>query len=450
LFSFGRHFPAFYKLFFNYFPHIKKFRVPSSIFLIASFIIVLFAFYGLQDLLKARDDKRVRDKIFYILIGFGIFFLVLSLWISSSGFEDLLKENLAFRGVNVKAIIQQYGLQGEQFLKNQIQPTVEMARNGMKLMWLWFVLFAGLWWMFSSGRLRLKPFKIILVVLILLDLYLVDEKFINTTDNYDIIEKETDAIKYLKKDQEKFRILPLLSSNEANKWQLFGIESVSGYHAIGLKIYEDVQREGLFQNLRFLGLLNTKYILSTKPMNIDGVTLVYTSKENRYIYLNQHVLPRYFLVDRYIVEKKPENILVRLKDPGFDYRRQIMLEEDPFPERPVDLSMKNNIVLNIKWTPDEMVFKCRIKNPCFLFLSEIYYPKWEAFIKDKKIKIYKTDYLFRSVLLPVGEYTLTFRFRNNYVYLVTAFIHYALSLGCLAVCFLAIKKKRSEAKKTAS
>ena len=36
----------------------------------------------------------------------------------------------------------------------------------------------------------------------------------------------------------------------------------------------------------------------------------------------------------------------------------------------------------IKWDTDIIKFKCNIKNPCFLFLSEVYYPKWKAYINN--------------------------------------------------------------------
>ena len=100
--------------------------------------------------------------------------------------------------------------------------------------------------------------------------------------------------------------MPLLNTNEANKWELFGIESLSGYSATGLKIYEDVQKTSLFNNLKFLGLLNAKYILSEKPIKLDGLDLVYISSAHRYIYKNKYFNPRYFLADQFIVEKDGE------------------------------------------------------------------------------------------------------------------------------------------------
>ncbi|MBU1076762.1 MAG: hypothetical protein KKH98_05675, partial [Spirochaetes bacterium] len=57
---------------------------------------------------------------------------------------------------------------------------------------------------------------------------------------------------------------------------------------------------------------------------------------------------------------------------------------------------------------------------------------------------FKTDYMFRSVLLPKGDYTLTFKFHNNYIYLVTVIIHYGLTLLAICLIVLLLKKKKAD------
>ena len=59
----------------------------------------------------------------------------------------------------------------------------------------------------------------------------------------------------------------------------------------------------------------------------------------------------------------------------------------------------------------------------------------------KEIKVYKTDYLFHSVLLKPGEYKLVFKFYNNGSYIVTALIHYIISIfGIILYCKKPLKK----------
>ena len=445
LYSFGKFFPEFYKIFYNYVPQIKKFRVPSTVFLIMTFVMIYFAYYGIIKIIEARNDPALRKRIQNILIVLGIGFILLTVWVTSDGYLNVLKENLMYRGINVSQIIQQYGVQGQQYIDNIINKTSQMAYGDLKLMWVWFIAFIAILFLFLKQKIKAKTFLILLGLLIMIDLYRIDMKFIQTTNNYDSISKLTDDIQYIKKDTDKFRILPVLDTNEANKWVLFDIESLSGYSATGLKVYEDVQKSSLFNNLKFLGLLNTKYILSEKPFKIDGLDLVYIGNNHRYIYKNKYFNPRYFLADQFMVEQEGDKIINLLSQPGYDYTKTLILEENPIKTNMPALSTKNDNVQMTQWSDDKIEFHCKIVHPCLLFLSEVYYPKWKAYVDNKEIKIFKTDYLFRSVLLSTGEYNLKFEFYNNHVYLITTIIHYLMTLlAIIIICLIFIKSRKSE------
>jgi uncharacterized membrane protein YfhO len=71
-----------------------------------------------------------------------------------------------------------------------------------------------------------------------------------------------------------------------------------------------------------------------------------------------------------------------------------------------------------------------------LFLSEVYYPFWKAFIGEKELPIYKTNYAFRAVLVPQGEHEIEFRFESpafetgkTYSMLANVIVVLALALG---------------------
>ena len=454
LFGLGKYFPAYYKIFFSYLPLIKKFRVPVSIYLVATFIMAYLAFFGIAAIFKAKEDKNIRDRIKKVLIITVLGLLILSIWIHTENYKDILMKNISPQSRNsdnqlrrqVAQIIQVHGYQGEQYIKNNvIKKTYDMAVSDMWRMWLWVALFIIIYWSFVSRTMKKKTFQILLTAIIFLDLYIVGRKFIKTTDNqsYDVIDKETPAIKYLKKDPEKFRILPFLNNNiEVNKWGLFGIESVTGYHAVGLRIYEDIQKAGLLNDLDFFGLFNGKYIVSQRPLNMDDLEMVFQSPGGRIVYRNKKFLPRFFLVDKYMTVKEPEQIISMLKQKRINFQETIILEEQPEIDNTVPLSVKENSVEMIKWHTDIIKFKCRITNPCFLFLSEVYYPKWKAYSENKEIKIYKANYLFRSVFLEKGEYIITFKFYSSKSYYITILIHYLFSIIGLILTVKLIKKER--------
>ena len=189
-------------------------------------------------------------------------------------------------------------------------------------------------------------------------------------------------------------------------------------------------------------MFNGKYIVSQRPLNISDLEMVFQSPGGRIVYKNNKFLPRFFLVDKYMTVKEPEQIISILKQKKINFQETIILEEHPEIDNVVPLSKKNNNVEMIKWDTDIIKFKCKIINPCFLFLSEVYYPKWKAHVENKEIKIYRANYLFRSVFLEKGEYVLTFKFYNNKSYYIIILIHYLFSVIGLLLTIKLIKKER--------
>ena len=54
--------------------------------------------------------------------------------------------------------------------------------------------------------------------------------------------------------------------------------------------------------------------------------------------------------------------------------------------------------------------KTSTKSDRLLFLSEIYYPiAWKAYIDGVETEIYKTNFAFRSIVVPAGEHKIEFK-----------------------------------------
>jgi len=452
VFGFGKYFEIFYRIFVNYVPLIKKFRVPPSTYLIAALIIIYFAFWGLIAVFKAREDLEIKDKIKKVIVGMIVLLIIVSFWTYTDSYKSILMNNISPKNQGsdnsfkrqIAQIVQKNGWQQAEYAMSRVaDQTINLAKKDLARMWLWVGLFLILYYFFVNGKIKKKTFYVLLTIIIFLDLYIVDKKFIQYTDNYDIVSKETSVIRFLKKDKEKFRILPFLSSHEANKWCIYKLESITGYHAAGIKIYEDIMKSGLLNNLSFVGLFNGKYIISQRLLNIPDLEEVFRDPvTQRIVYKNNKFLPRFFLADQYKVVENPEEVLNMLQRNEVDLSRTLILEDKPKLEKNVRLSLKDNEVTINQWHNDKIELKCKINNPCFLFLSEIYFPKWRAYIDKKEVKVYKTDYLFRSVFLDKGEYNLIFKYYNNGSYLITTLLHYVLSIIGIILIVCVIKKDR--------
>ncbi len=149
---------------------------------------------------------------------------------------------------------------------------------------LWIVLiiaslFAGVLWLGIKGKLSHKMTGMLLFLLALGDLLWMDIQIVYPSAGSlrDPVFKESrtvepafrhdDITRYLASQKGSFRIYPAGALFTENKFALFGIESVGGYHPAKLKIYEEfLQRTENISSIPALKMLNVGYILSPVPV----------------------------------------------------------------------------------------------------------------------------------------------------------------------------------------
>jgi uncharacterized membrane protein YfhO len=93
----------------------------------------------------------------------------------------------------------------------------------------------------------------------------------------------------------------------------------------------------------------------------------------------------------------------------FDPTQVVLLEEEVGP--PYSLcdypSLEPRKVGQAKITsyrPDHIVILTDSSTPGYLFLSEIFYPGWKAFVDEQPTRILRGNYLFRVIALPKGRH----------------------------------------------
>ena len=131
--------------------------------------------------------------------------------------------------------------------------------------------------------------------------------------------------------------------------------------------------------------------------------------KNFTIYENKNVLPRSFLADSYIVETKKEMILKKLYDPQSNLKNTLILEEK-IPNFEPKHSAENTVQI-LNYTPQKVDIKTSSQTDKLLFLSDNFYPGWEAKIDGLKTKIYRADYAFRTVPVPAGNHQVSFKYK---------------------------------------
>ncbi|MBN1351247.1 YfhO family protein [candidate division KSB1 bacterium] len=439
--SFGRNFPIFYSPMFKLLPFFNKFRVPSMIHILLDISVAIVAVIGLNALIEMKKhaaqadyDRKVKAITTYFYIFGGVSLVIfLYLLFGESGYTELAKQTIASKYYQLFGY-QLKSFQIESLQKGLILPALALARqDGFKLI---ILLAAGGWAVIAFLKNRINQIVLITVLLALtmVDLWWADFRIIK--DKYEKNEevriqdpedyfKETSAVTYFRHQQKhEFRIYDIDGGDE-NWYMHHLIESVDGYNAAKLRIYQDA-RDALGYHPLMLLMLNARYIVSAKdelPAGYQMYQLLPNYKNQPVkIFECPYAVPRAYFVAKDTVFLAPEglkqkgksyeehrdSILNFIKSGKFNPHFMSILEEQPPFEIQDD---ERNRVKITDYDIHNIELEADVFAPAHLVLSEIYYPAgWKAYVDGEETKIYKTNYLLRSIFLKPGKHSIRFVF----------------------------------------
>lgn len=403
--------------------------LPSRIFYLATFCLIVLSAFGFEKFLKEKSRKKESITIFILFFGYII------LW-GFVIFEKFLFPKSEFATIS---------------FRNLIFPTL-----------IFIVL--------SMLVLFLKKYKKIFYFCVLLIVFLSTIYF---TD------------KYLYLSERKFvypevpvitRIKELAGSNrfwsydkaylERNFATYFNLFSPEGYDSIYIQRYGELisaaQNKGKyssqiprtdavihgterlnetlddFYKKRIIDLLGVKYIIGSNSFDstkyATDLSAVWNDKKF-VIYKNQDAFPRVYITSSYIVEKDNSRIISKLFNKEINLQKTTILEKNPG----VKLNpLGKNYSQIITYSPNKVTIKGKSTHGGMLFLSDNYYPGWNAYIDNKKTNIFRANYSFRSIVFPSGEHTVVFSYEP--IILKIGLLTTAGGLVALLLLFLKLPK----------
>jgi hypothetical protein len=232
----------------------------------------------------------------------------------------------------------------------------------------------------------------------------------------------------------------------SNNLAYFRIQSIGGYHGAKLRVYQDIVDVATIGNPVVWVLMNTKYIIADPKENVPNLPVVFQGQEKK-VLAYPPGSERAWFVDSIAVDSGL-GILTRMRDMTFDPHHVAFFEKNPgvVVERP-DTSVR--VVLK-NFGIHEISFNVEASGNNLLFVSEIYYPKgWNAYVDGKQTEIFKTNYAFRSIVVPKGNHVVEFKFEPTRYYIGRTI---SLATNVLAWCSLLVfgllwwkKQKKSAA-----
>ncbi|MEW6097151.1 MAG: YfhO family protein [bacterium] len=376
----GKHTPLNY-LMFKYLPLYDKLHVPSRFIYYTTIGISILGSFGLNFLLSPMTNVEKRKLGWIILFLCG---LIIPVLFPTQG----LTFRLPFLPTAVIYLALLIGSIGVVFLR-------------------------------FRGIIKPNMLKMAVLIILLCDLWTIGVNYAPIVDGSKCHEKPT-AFQLLEKEKGYYRIIVDRSLLDyLDRGITYKVCTANGYNSTALKGYmdylwynehpelpigsmpEDIRAvEIKNQHTKMVDLLNVKYVIGLRKIG-----------DNYYegLFKNEDYLPRAFVAYNYEVIEEEEKILPKLNSAEFEPQNTIILQEKPtWPESQLDSSTQITTAQIMDFSPNKITLEAYLEKNGLLFLSEIYYPGWTAYVDGKESKIYCANYTFRALALTPGKHTIKF------------------------------------------
>jgi hypothetical protein len=410
LISFGREFSLVYDLMFYHFPMFNKFRIPSMILILVQVFTPLLAGFGIVSLVEDRTRSLPASMLIrwkYTMVTSGVLFLIA---ITAKGLFVSIYSSFFSQADVTKALSHSYGNQPQvlnelfNFIANAVATDIAVA----------FVLLTvtfGLFYLYWQKKISFNMLAVMLVAVVVVDLWRVDFKPMETHSREQANQyfAMPDYVKFLKQDTTLYRTLEFINGQPpySNTLAYWRIQSAYGYQGAKVRAYQDIVENINLANPLLWGLMNVKYIISNQLDSSRVLAPIYRGKE-RNVFHNRTELPRAFFVNRYEVASGME-ILKKISTISFNPLDVAYCTEDP--QLKIDPPQSGAEVKYTRFGIQDLEAKVTATGNNLVFFSETYYPEgWKAFVDNVETPIYRTNYLFRGVVVPAGTHIVSMKF----------------------------------------
>jgi len=402
LLSWGRNFMPLSDLFFYNYPMYNKFRAVAMILVIAEFTMPLLAALALHKVVEKWKGGESQAQLLNALkIAGGITGgLILFVIVLGATIFD-------FKGAGD----QSYGLPGE------LIKAIEADRANMLYMDAFRSLFfvaaaAALLWAFMTNRVKQSLFYGGLAVLILVDMWGVDRRYLNGDsfeDESSFMAKLNPSPVNMQIQQDKdpnFRVLNLTTSTFNDAVTSYHHKSTGGYHAAKLRRYQElIERHIGAMNPNVLNILNTKYVIqpdqNRQPQAIP----------------NRNALGHAWFVESVQLVENADAEIAALKD--FDPKKVAFVDKRFEKEVGTSLSLGIDSTATVslqQYKPGHMIYEVKSAKDQFVLFSEIFYRgnvDWKSYIDGEEVPHFRANYVLRAMKVPAGTHTIEFKFSPN-------------------------------------
>ncbi len=408
--SLGKNMAGFNTFLFNYLPMYNKFRAPAMILVIPQLTFSMLSVLALQQAFFTENNKEELWKKLKLsgFITAGLFALITLLYISA----DYKTDRDKYIQQQLSQIITNNPSAGRDIVNAVADDRKSLfAKDLMRS-----IFFAGagflLIFLYARNKIKAQHAVIALLILTAFDILPVGKRFLNDDNFLEPEENEatftpTAADQQILQDKEKnFRVFNLSQGDLSYAFNdavtSYHHQSIGGYHAAKLSIYQDLIENQLMKqplNMPVINMLNTKYIIIPDSAGQQAI-----------VQRNPDAMGSAWMVKsiRYVPNAAAEMKALDYFDPSQDaivqeaYKAKIPFAPQWDSSATIRLDNNDN---------DKLDYTFNARTNQFVVFSEVYYEHgWKAFIDGKESPIVKTNYVLRGLAVPAGQHKIEFRF----------------------------------------
>lgn len=413
VFALGGYTPV-HSTLYEHFLAFRWIRFPEKVLVLAHVLLLFAALGGLRSFLEERD--RASTLPFMILSAVSI------LWLGLYIFSRFRTELIALFMARIAP-----GLPSD-FDARNVSGVVFSAERQV-------ILAAGillLFFLFKRGNLGKNIFQLLLVGLVFFDLASAHRPYHlavhpDTVLRPPAILSSPDAEPYrlvyfldrshLHPNTYAFTKRPFTSTVSSvfatlipNAGVFYGFDYMQELEALGRKPYNLFLRvasglppERLY---RLLAVLNVKYINTFGPLPDGDIHPIgdfpdYPSR----LYRVDRPVPRTYIASKVKFEQEPQRILDQLSGPGFDPRRDVILD-GPLSVPITGVTVARSEI--VRYAPHQVTIRASLNGSGILVLADSFYPGWRATVDGREAEILRANFFLRGVSLGPGNHRVDF------------------------------------------
>ncbi len=452
LISFGKTFPVLFDILFYNLPYFDKFRVPSMILVLVQLSMPVLAGLGIMKVISLRNEPDAKAMNLlkygaYIFTGFFVLGILLGGSLST-WFTERINDYAAGVEKARPQLAQQYRALSE-FASGMFTGDFLVAFAFSALAFWGSVVYVGR--KISSDILITG-----IILLTVIDLWRIDSRGAKYSDSPDIqnMFSTPDYITAIKnqKEDEPFRMLnmkqdgSLGSFNQNSNFNAyFLVEDFYGYSGIKPRAYQDLMDVVGPFNETLWRMLNVKYLIFDRQAPLPGLSPIY-SGEKSFVYKNENVLPRVYLVDS--VALLPNiDVLKMIKENSFDPKTVAYVHETkPDVEKPDSTAY----VKILHYSDENTKAEVNASGNNFVFFGNTYMPAgWKALLNNEEVDIHRTNHGFMGVVVTKGKHTLEFVYAPSSFYMakyLVLILSSVVMLGMITTSFFEFRKNKLQGK----